>query len=514
MANSTTTAERFAARFAGLERAHGEYEVPEGARANDKGKVEGPRGTHPTPLTPELFERHLTSRTFGLGVVPIRDDDTCVFGAIDVDVYPLDLVKIDAEVRRLRLPLITCRTKSGGCHLYLFTAEPAQAALIRERLLEWSVVLGYPGSEVFPKQTRLASEQDYGNWINIPYQGGDKTMRYAVGVDGRALKLAAFLDLADQRAVTVSELEGFILPEDEVSGDLFEESPPCLEALARRGFPEGSRNNALFNVAVYLKRRYGESWADRLPAYNERFMQPPLDPKEMADTARSVGKKDHSYKCKDQPICDVCNRQVCIGREHGVGRDATDPGVVLGPLVKVMTDPPVWIWDVNGARIEITEEELMNQRAFNKVAVRYLNVWPNMMKAPAWQRIVKERLTTVEVVEVPEDATTEGQWMAHLQAFCTSRASGRNIDELLMGRPFTDDGDGRVYFRSTDFLAYMQQQRVPGVTTRSVYAWLRREGLDHHFRTLKGKGTNFWSVPAFSRQTADFDVPVKPAEEM
>ncbi len=198
-----TTADRFHALFAGLDRAHGRY-TPEKANGGGK-KVGGAALTVRSAPTPQLWERHLAG-TYGLGVVPIRDDGTCRWGAIDVDVYQrLDHAALRRRVEERGLPLVVCRSKSGGGHLFLFLADDAPAELVRSKLTEWADALGYPGAEVFPKQTRL-DDEGVGNWINMPYQAGDRTTRYAVGSDGAALSATEFLALAEVAAVTAEAL--------------------------------------------------------------------------------------------------------------------------------------------------------------------------------------------------------------------------------------------------------------------------------------------------------------------
>ncbi len=509
-----TLPEMFHALFVGLQRAHGEYSVPDDAVPDAKGKLEGKARTVHTPLTAEVWARHLKgAQSFGLGVTPILEDATCLWGAIDVDVYPLDLPKLEALARSKGLPLVLCRTKSGGAHLYLFMASPAPAEIVRAKLMEWAVALGFPGVEVFPKQTSLASERDYGNWINMPYQGGARTTRYALSPEGQALSPTEFLDLVSTRLITEEDLRAFELPPDENIGDFLDGAPPCLQTLAAGGVGNW-RNNFIFSVAVYLRKRFGNGWGEELAAYNERLVDPPLSASDLAQVVKSVGKKSYGYKCKDEPICGVCNKAVCLTREFGVGGSNDDPGVVFGPMVMLMTDPPTFIWDVDGARIEVDAEVLMNQTLFHKVVINKLRKWPTLVKGPAWQRIVRERLEVAEQVEVPKDATKEGQLGVHLQAFCTGRSRARAVDELLMGKPFADAERGRTFFRSSDFLAYLQQHRVANVSERSLYQWLKREGMEHHFFNLKGKGVNCWSVVSFEEQKVEHDVPRVPSEEM
>lgn len=513
-------AENFNRLFAGLGRSSGRYVVPDDAKPDETGKVLGRAWTTKAPVTLELWRSHLSGKkatvrmertgeeitgAVGLGIVPIRDDATVVFGAIDVDVYPLDLKALLARVKALGLPLLVCRTKSGGAHLYLFLKEPASAEIARERLMEWAVALGFPGVEVFPKQTRLV-ESSEGDWINIPYSGGDRSLRYGLKADGSAMTAAEFVAAADAIAVTPEALADFEL---EIEDDeAWEGSPPCLQILAQNGFGDWG-NNGLFNVAIYLKKRFPEDWPDRLDSYNDNYEGLGLIRKDVATIAKSVKKKSYSYKCKDMPISAVCNRAVCLKRAYGVGGQG-DPGVVFGNLVKVETVPPVWVWSIDGAEIELSSDELTDQRKFRIAAIDKLSKWPNPMKNEEWADLVRGKLAAARSVKVPEDGTKEGQFWSHLANFCTGRARARTLDEMLMGKAYTDHAAGRVFFRSTDLFAYLTAHRFSGAGERDVWRWLGHRGVGHHEKTLKGKRVDYWSVPAFPEQTEDHDVPRGP----
>lgn len=509
-----TLAEKFLRLFAGLDRSHGRYVVPAGAKPDAQNKLHDPKWawTVHEPLTLSLWEQHLKG-ALGLGVVPIRDDATCLFGAIDVDPHdakgnyvPMDLVALVALVTKLELPLVVCRTKSGGAHLYMFLSEPCTAELVRAKLMEWSVALGHTGSEIFPKQTRLAGPKDDGSWINIPYQGGERSTRYAIGADGASLTPTEFVKLAAAQALSKDELSMFELAPDADYGDLLEGAPPCIQTLAKKGFG-GYENTGMFNVAVYLRKRYGDEWEMHVDEYHRRVMDVPVPTKGLQDIVKSVGKKSYSYTCKQEPICGVCNRQLCLTREHGVGGLGDDPGVVFGELVKIETDPALYIWDVNGARLELTVEDLMDQRRFHRLVILKLDVWPSMVKANAWLEIVRDKLSRVTVTTVPEDATKEGQFWVHVQRFCTSKVRGKSMDELLLGKPYSDPKTGRTYFCSADLFTYLTQHRFSGGTEKDVYKWLRKRDVEHHFSNLKGKGLNYWSLTSFPEQTEEHTVP-------
>jgi hypothetical protein len=499
-------ASRLSTRFSGLDRAHGQYDI--NGNVSSAGKHEGRAQTVREPVTLEKWIGHLKGER-GIGVVPIRDDANCLFGAIDIDTYQGDLFKLADQVAGLDIPLILCRSKSGGPHLYLFLSEPAPADLVRGKLMEWAVLLGYSGVEIFPKQTRLASENDVGNWINMPYFGGDETNRYAI-FNGKQLSLEQFLDLAEMLAMDLETLSTHKPSMPSELGDWWEEAPPCLQSLAMRGFGEGGRNNALFNIAVYLRKRYNDSdWEEKLDDYNQQFMDPPLGHKEVAQVAKSAQKKTYEYRCNELPIVAACNRQICRTRACGVGAVDGDPGVVFGTLVKLDTDPPLWIWDVDGARLELGTVELKDQNRFHSKCMEVLNKWPSMIKPKQWADLVRKKLETVEVVDVPPDATQEGQMWSHLQNYCTSNTRARNKEELALNKPWTPkegEESGRTFFSAMHFRQYLEQQRFR-VTERQMYSWLRNRGVDHHFFNIKGKGMNVWSVPAFDEQVESYSVP-------
>lgn len=508
---TSTLAQQFFNLFRGLDRAHGRYSTPKvnGTSA----KLEAGAGTVAEPVTVELWEVHLAGG-MGLGITPVMDDANVWFGCIDIDVYPLEHKILNEKIQLLGLPLVVTRTKSGGAHCYLFCSEPTSAALVQGRLMEWAVLLGFTGVEVFPKQVKLANNKDNGSWLNMPYFDNNKrTTRYGFDDKGEPLNASGYLTYANSKKISAYELQELKIKAslDDID-DWFEESPPCLSTLGRTGYPEGSRNNGLFAIAVYLRKRFGEeSWEDRLDTYNNKFMLPPLGYKEVVQIIKSVKKKSYSYKCKDQPIVGVCNKQLCLLRKFGIKGANEDPGVKVGSIQMLMTEPVTWLIDVNSHRIELTTEELHSFRKFQLRCMETLAILPEQIKQTTWEKVLKDRLPTAERIHVPEDATREGQLWVHLSKFCTSRVTGKALDELLIGRPYTDKE--RSYFCANDFLQYLTQQRVHGVSERELWRWLRRRKATHHDNNLKGKHIHYWSVPAFQAQTQEFDIPrVDPLE--
>jgi hypothetical protein len=474
---------------------------------SDKGKQQTQCDTVREPLTMALWTKHLAG-TFHLGVIPITDESTVCWGAIDIDFYKeFDLLKLADHVARLELPLIVCRSKSGGGHLYCFTSEAVSAELMRGKLMEWAIALGYSGSEVFPKQTRLAGNNDVGNWINMPYAGGDDTTRYAITGD-KKLDCKEFLQLADLMALDSDTLKSTNPNAVSQYHEEFLSAPPCLASLAMRGFGEGSRNNALFNIGVYLKKRFGEEeWEKYIDKYNHKFMSPPLPSIEVQKVVKHVQNKKYFYKCGDQPIVAVCNKQICLTKEFGIGGGSNDPGVVFGSLQKITTDPPIWILNVDGANIELTTQELQDQRRLGTKCMEVLNKYPRPIKGTDFADLIRAKLESVEIIKAPEEATLGGQVMAWLEEYCTSKAQARNKEELLLKKPWTDEGF--VYFSSLAFKSFLAQQRTI-LDERELWSIMRRNGAESVPIRIKGKQLRFWRVAAFAVQTEDFALPELP----
>ena len=75
-------AEEFFSLFKGSDIAHGTY-VVQSSRSAD-GKKQGVAKVIREPTTLDMWVEHLKGGS-GLGIIPIRSDNTCQWGAIDID---------------------------------------------------------------------------------------------------------------------------------------------------------------------------------------------------------------------------------------------------------------------------------------------------------------------------------------------------------------------------------------------------------------------------------------------
>lgn len=494
-------AEEFFNLYQGLNRAHGVYIL--GKLNAEKGKFDGRAETVLEPPTVSKWQAHLDGSK-GIGIIPIRDDATVVWGAIDIDVYPLDLNDLFNKVVRYDLPVVVLRTKSGGAHVTCYASEPVPAKLMRAKMMEMAVALGYPGVEIYPKQVSLASERDVGNWLNMPYFANEKTTRYAL-YQGQALTAEQFIKYAKQLKVTPEQLEHMVID----IGPDFADGPPCLQIMSQQGLEPGTRNDAMFAFGVYCRQKYGDTWEGELEKLNAQLCTPPLPSREIVALGKSLTKKEYFYPCTKRPCASFCNKELCKTREFGVGQQKDELNVMLGNLVKINhADAPTWIIDVNGVRFELDTDQMMSQSLFHRLCIEKTNIWPNTLKPHAWQQIVNQRLTDIEIITPPQDSSTEGRFLAYLEQFCTTTALARTHDELLQGKPWTE-GDV-TYFRSNDLLDYLDRQHFRSVGQREAWNILRRAGAIHKQFHIKGRCVQVWGVKEFQRQTEPHDLPPQP----
>lgn len=490
--------------FQGQDRAYGYYDLSN-TTVHEGKKAKGQAKTVHGPVTKSLWIDHIEGRT-GLGITPIRDNSKCYFGAIDIDVYSgLKLTNILLKIEEEHLPLIAFRSKSGGVHCYIFFREPVPAPLLRKQLKSFASVIGHGTAEIFPKQNEILAERgDLGQWINMPYFNGDKTDRYAYMTVGDKIKPATmdeFIVMADKLRMSEADLRAFsvVLLSDISDG------PPCLQVMAAKGCPEGTRNEALFNMGVYLKKSQPDAWTALLDDYNRQYMDPQLSSQEVMAIQKSVAREDFGYGCDKSPCKDHCDKDLCKTRRWGIGELLS--AVQLTSLTKFDSSPPIWFADVEGGgRIELTTEDLQNQARFQRRCMEEINQMPAIMKpASSWQKYIRELLESLTVIEAPDDASPKGILCELLEQFCTNRATAKTRDEIIMGKSWTDKG--KHTFRMSDFIGYLERKRFRDFKVNKISSVLREIGGEPHCYRIRNKSVNVWSIPEFAVSTADFETP-------
>lgn len=503
---------RFAKLFRGNDRSHGVF-MP---------KTKKMRTEHQA-VTIDHYEAHLAGET-GLGVVPVMDDSTCWFGVIDVDAHgdqpDIDLIDLEARVREKDLPLVVCRSKSGGAHLYVFGSEPLPAKLLRSALAKWAEQLGHAGCEVFPKQDHLPVDSDgerqLGNWINLCWFDADnpESLRYAVE-GGKRIDLEYFLDLAESRKVGAAMLV-------ERSADEHAEAPPCIQKMIANGVPGGQRNEAMYNFVVYLKQAYPETWRDKAFDLNARVFDNPLAHAEAKKTINSAGRRDYRYKCKEEPCRSFCKSAICVTRKFGITPDEKGELEIgkapdFGPLEKYLTDPPRWALHIGSSTVMMGTAELMDYRQVRVAIADKMTMMVPPMKNDRWQVILHGLMENATEVEAPDEASTTGFIGARLYEFfqrtdLTAEGDDKaDREALLMGSPVVQVNETTkqrcVYFRGSDFIDYLKKNRSEELKGPNLWMALRKVGVEHTRLRAGKKVIPVWFVPLTDEDAVELSEP-------
>lgn len=502
-----TLAERLLAAFEGSKQAYGETTV---GRIGRKGKAEAKSFVRRGQMTAEMVQGHIDGKQ-GVGAIPITDQNVCRFGALDIDEYDLDHAALQKKIRKLKLPLFHCRTKSGGAHLFLFLDDWMPASAVREYLTEMSIALGFSGCEIFPKQDEILSERgDLGNFINMPYFKAEETTRYCFDEKASALDLEEFLDRVDKGRVSRIDLDALDLGG---SKEFFQDGPPCLRILVATGNVGDYRNNTLFQMGVYARSKYPDTWQTVVEDYNRKFMLPALDSGEVQNVIKQLQKKDYYFTCNIEPFKSHCDRAGCMAAKHGIGSSAENKADV-GGLTVIMSQPPYYFMDVNGKRVELTVDQLHNQSLWQKACMSQIFFMPSTMKASDWTNLVNGLLKDATFVPVPRELTLTGQFEDHLKSYCTSGSQAYDPSEIESGKPWLNDG--LYHFKIEALVNFLRNRNHPWYDNRAkIQEEVKRlnEGRDAdkilRFKTVEGKwaSVRVWYVPQFEEH--EVELPVK-----
>lgn len=467
------------------------------------------------PVPADAWEKHLAGDGPYLGIVPICEDSTCHWGCIDLDDDGIDLDELEAKVTAHELPIVVCRSKSGGAHLYCFSREAVPASLLFDALKKWRQVLGHEKNangkpvEIFPKQTKLAGQQ-LGNWVNMPYYNHEHTNRYAV-TGGRHLTLDEFFQHAQRRQTDQARLHRWA---DPALGP-FAEGPPCLQTLHQIGFPEGGRNSGLLNVATFFKLESPTGWDDKVREYNASLPSPVSD-RELDQIIRNTERHDYAYTCKQWPIEAHCQAKACKKQPLGIGYFAKKARMASLPelegLVKIRTDPPSYRLCVNDVVIPLSNDQLQNPILFKRQLFEKMNLIMALPKPAEWDTVLQTLTDTQVEEDAPAESGQRGLLVLLLTDFLVLRVKADDPGDILRGLPWLDPTSRRVYFRATDLMGFLQRRQFKLIPMNELYAVLASDAaLTYEDRNIKGATVKLWSVPEpIDEQSEAFTIPDRP----
>lgn len=480
--------------FVGRTDAYGIYALPKGQIAKRGTKFLGKAKTVTDgELTEENYKAHLDGKT-GLGIVPIiPKDNTVSWFVIDVDKYGEDDLhgSLAVQINKLNLPLLVCKSKSGGAHLYCFLTEPSPAKDVLDVARKFAKKLGLdPKVEIFPKQETIGTN-DAGSWINLPYFG---ETRPCMGVDGKTeLSLKEFLLFVHEREVHPSDLDVRV-EELQHREDTGSKAPPCIDRMIDEGVEEGGRDNALTHVTVYLKKRYPDDWQDRVADFNGAHITPPLKFGDVARIIKGGERKEYQYLCKQQPMCALCDQAACFKREYGIGdgvpSNMTD--FAIDSIRRIDTEEPIFIVVVDGVPVRMDINTLTTYRLFRIEFAKRTNRLLKPMKPNEWDERLAPALEAAEVESAPEIVGASGQIRHHFMEWTGQMMQTGSLQRCLEGYPVYNKKT--ITFRGTDFISYLRRQ---GGRFDDSMVWLvlNEDGAEQESVEINKSNRKVWVYP-------------------
>jgi hypothetical protein len=478
----------FRSLFVGNDECFGQYFPPD-KNSPEGEKESGKSITVSIPLTEEQYAAHLDGKT-GLGIVPVTKTGTCRFTVIDVDVYAKEeTLSILNNIMEYEFPIVAFKSKSGGLHLFTFYENFISAEHAIENAKYMRRCLGLPDTtEIFPKQTKIKDGKQ-GSWINLPYFNGDNTTRCLIKRSG---------DLVPELDLAVDIIKKYIYTEESFEAWKqtlpLVDAPPCLQTLYING-TEHMRNNYLFNLACYYKAKFDDQFPAYLVEANDRLVEP-LKEQELRDTIiNSITKNSYTYKCKEGPICDFCDKRECRTRAYAVG-DAIS-SLSYERLIQYLVDPPYYEWTINSKVLRFfSEREIIKQDRFLDLCMRHLSVLPPKVKQETWTDIINTALLHMETITLDkdEDITENGQAKVLVGRFFKETMSTQPA-KLLLGRVYHREEKGLLYFRGTDLINYIATRVGRAIDKREVYAWLNEKGMKSTVLKVSSKSLRLYTVP-------------------
>ena len=472
--------------FSGNRNAYGQF-IP-GNPAEKGEKQEGTSSTVRALVTESIYREHLQG-TKGLGICPVNEEGKCRFTVIDVDVYNGSQDELITTIYEHDFPLIPFKSKSGGWHLYTFYNKFIPAKDARRNANFLRTLLGLPqNTEIFPKQD-IVPKGGTGNWINLPYFGGNGSPRAYIDAEGKPV---------DNVDVAMSTISNKVI--DTATFDAWKDSlplndaPPCLQSLYLR-HDVHDRNNYLFSLACYFKAKYAEDYENYVLEANERLTRP-LSEKELNQTVfSSLNKHTYSYRCFESPLCTVCNKKECSTRTYKVG-DEVSP-LNYEQLVQYNCDPPYYDWTINGKVLRFNSEaEIIQQEKFIELCMRHLSILPNKIKREAWTAIVNEALKNKQVKEVEYDTSSPLAVMQEsLRQFLLSSTLGDHIDDSIgVGRPYLSYDAQTIVTTMKDLYLYASNTTKLKFSNRDIANWLYSINARTSTRKVQYMAMRVWVV--------------------
>jgi predicted RNA binding protein with dsRBD fold (UPF0201 family) len=148
---------------------------------------------------------------------------------------------------------------------------------------------------------------------------------------------------------------------------------------------------------------------------------------------------------------------------------------------------------------------LFDQAKFRKACMDNLNILPNPMNTRDWTARIQQLLQSVEIIEMPKEVRKEGRFEQHLDNFINDQGKALNIEEILIGKAWSDEG--KIFFKMSSLEEYLQKKRFTDFTTTQMGARIKQLGGGDTRKRVRGKVVYMWYVPDQGTEEVNLELP-------
>jgi hypothetical protein len=480
------------------------------------GKVEGVSVVKREEVTRAMWENHLNGLEPSLGIMPVNEKSECKWGCIDVDKFDLNYEEILRKIRKLSLPLVMIRSKSGCAHLFLFIRKFVPAEEVLFVLKKFAAQLGIADQldRIYPMQTKFR-EGGTGSWLNMPYFNHEEGTRYAYKDDFEAADIEEFFAMHTKYAQ--DNLDKYLLEEEEPAPEKIIDNKkikeptfiPCITNCMKANdgkIPKGMRNDFLYQGALFYNKSH-EAFSKfegrkRTPEsllrdFNTNNLIEPESENTVISTQESVKKEGYKYKCKVPNIKKYCDAPKCCRNLFGItpeiAKDLIAVEEILGDIFEYGSVPPIFYMYVKvnakgnklkDVRVEFEGSELKDKRKFITKLQNFGHFPPKtleLMKQIEFSSLMQTKIDKTTFIEAPEEAHHDYDFVSLIRDFYEKTTVSLDKWDLLEGACYYDQKKKLMHIRRERLQQYLEAKRQPMKTAEITFK------LRH---ILKGKKNN------------------------
>ena len=525
--------DRFINIFEGLNSAHGGFKKD---KSKLPGKSEGTHFVRREEVTRAMWENHLNGIGPSLGIMPVNEDSKCKWGCIDVDDFKLDYEEVLKKIRKLSLPLIMCRSKSGCAHILLFTTKFILAEEMQFVLKNFAAKLGLADKldRIFPMQTEF-KQGGTGSWVNMPYFNHEEGTRYAYKDNFEAADIDEFFALHKKYAQDnldkyLSDEKEEPAPEKTVDNKKIKEPVfiPCIINCMKANdgkIPKGMRNDFLYQAGLFFHKSH-EAFSKfegktRTPEsllrdFNTNNLIEPETDQTVTKTQESVAKDGYKYKCRTPNVHKYCDPSTCCRNLFGItpeiAKDLVSVEEILGDIFEYGSVPPIFYMYVKvnakgnklkDVRVEFKGSELKDKKAFITKLQNFGHFPPKaleLMKQVDFSSLMQAKIDKTTFIEAPEEAHHDFDFKSLIRDFLKITTVSIDKWDLLEGACYYDQKKKLMHIKLEKLQQYLIATRQPmkaAEITFKLKTILKGKKNNGHVKTKLGveKSCPTWAYP-------------------